>query len=340
MKKLLKGLIAIGLCASLAAVPMIVNADPAPLDAAGAEVENANKDATTITVKQTVPRVDYVSNVVYKQINTPNSHQSLVLNMLLPKLKDNAPAPVVMFVKGSGFTAMNLDGFMQQRMYLAEKGFAVIEAETRVVPQATFPAQTIDLKAAIRFVRAHAEEFNLDVKKIGVWGDSSGGWAATVAATSNGVKEFEEGENLDFSSDSAACVDFYGPTDLQTIGKGQGKDIEKGHDSASTTEAMLVNGTAFGTNPGGSINSDPEKAKKASPITYIDKKDPAFLIFHGTKDRVVNCEGSAILYQRLKETGHPVSFYLIKGADHGGAEFWTSQVLDIVEGFMKENCKS
>ena len=88
MKKLLKGLIAIGLCASLAAVPMIVNADPAPLDAAGAEVENANKDATTITVKQTVPRVDYVSNVVYKQINTPNSHQSLVLNMLLPKLKE------------------------------------------------------------------------------------------------------------------------------------------------------------------------------------------------------------------------------------------------------------
>ena len=167
MKKLLKGLIAIGICASLAAVPMIVNADPAPLDAAGAEVENANKDATTITVKQTVPRVDYVSNVVYKQINTPNSHQSLVLNMLLPKLKDNAPAPVVMFVKGSGFTAMNLDGFMQQRMYLAQKGFAVIEAETRVVPQATFPAQTIDLKAAIRFVRAHAEEFNLDVKKIG-----------------------------------------------------------------------------------------------------------------------------------------------------------------------------
>ena len=197
MKKLLKGLIAIGICASLAAVPMIVNADPAPLDAAGAEVENANKDATTITVKQTVPRVDYVSNVVYKQINTPNSHQSLVLNMLLPKLKDNAPAPVVMFVKGSGFTAMNLDGFMQQRMYLAEKGFAVIEAETRVVPQATFPAQTIDLKAAIRFVRAHAEEFNLDVKKIGVWGDSSGGWAATVAATSNGVKDFEEGENLE-----------------------------------------------------------------------------------------------------------------------------------------------
>ena len=154
MKKVVKGLVALGLCVAMAAVPMVAHADPAPLDAAGAEVENANKDAVTITVKQTVPRVDYVSNVVYKQINTPNSHQSLVLNLLLPKLKDDAPAPVVMFVKGSGFTAMNLDGFMQQRMYLAQKGFAVIEVETRVVPQATFPAQTIDLKAAIRVLSA------------------------------------------------------------------------------------------------------------------------------------------------------------------------------------------
>ena len=339
MKKVVKGLVALGLCVAMAAVPMVAHADPAPLDAAGAEVENANKDAVTITVKQTVPRVDYVSNVVYKQINTPNSHQSLVLNLLLPKLKDDAPAPVVMFVKGSGFTAMNLDGFMQQRMYLAQKGFAVIEVETRVVPQATFPAQTIDLKAAIRFVRAHAKEFNLNVDKIGVWGDSSGGWAATVAATSNGVKDFEEGENLDFSSDIAACVDFYGPTDLQTIGKGQGKDIEKGHDSSSTTEAMLVNGTAFGTNPGGSINSDPEKAKKANPITYIDKKDPAFLIFHGTNDNLVSVYESQILYENLKKAGVPAKLVYVKDGTHGGVDFYQPEIMDMVADFFEEQLK-
>ena len=177
------------------------------------------------------------------------------------------------------------------------------------------------------------------MKKFGVWGDSSGGWAATVAATSNGVKEFEEGENLDFSSDIAACVDFYGPTDLQTIGKGQGKDIEKGHDSASTTEAMLVNGTAFGTNPGGSINSDPEKAKKASPITYIDKKDPAFLIFHGTDDNLVSVYESQILYENLKKAGVPAKLVYVKGGTHGGIDFYQPEVMDMVADFFKEQLK-
>ncbi len=63
-------------------------------------------------------------------------------------------------------------------------------------------------------------------------------------------------------------------------------------------------------------------------------------MFHGTKDMVVNCEGSAILYRRLKETGHPADFYLIKGANHGGAEFWTDRVLDIVDAFCRQCFRS
>lgn len=335
-KKVLRNLVALGVCAALSSAPLVANAAPAALDAAGEAVAQANADAVNISISKTVPRVDYVSNVVYKQINSASSHQSLVLNMLLPKLENNASAPVVMFVKGSGFTAMNLDGFMQQRLYLAQKGFAVIEVETRVVPQATFPSQIVDVKAAIRYVRAHAKEFNLNVNKIGIWGDSSGGWAATLTATSNGVKEFEEGDNLNYSSNVAACVDFYGPTDLQTIGKGQGEDVEASHDSASTTEAMLVNGTAFGTNPGGSINSDPAKAQKANPITYIDKKDPAFLIFHGTNDNLVSVYESQILYENLKKAGVPAQLVYVQDGTHGGAEFYQPEIMDMVANFFTE----
>jgi len=333
-KKLFRSFLALAICVALVAVPMIANAADADL---AAEVAVAEADAEHVTIETAVPRVDYISGTVYKQINTPNNNTALHLEMLIPKLPDNAPAPVVMFVKGSGFTMMDLDGFMQQRMYLAEHGFAVIEVETRVVPQATFPAQLIDIKAAIRFVRAHAAEFNLKTDKIGIWGDSSGGWAASLTATTNGVEEFEQGENLEFSSDIAACVDFYGPTDLQTIGKGQGPEIEAGHDSASTTEAMLINGTAFGTNPGGSINSNPEKAQKANPITYIDENDPPFLIFHGTNDVLVSIYESQILYQGLKEAGVPARFVVVEDGTHGGLHFYQPGVMDMVVEFFQEN---
>jgi acetyl esterase/lipase len=326
-KKFMRGVLAVSLFATMALAP-------AAMATEAVDTSVADKDAKTITVEKAVPRVDYVSNVVYKQVSTPNSNKSLVLDMLLPKLADDAKAPVVMFVKGSGFTAMNLDGFMEQRMYLATKGYAVIEVETQVVPQVVFPQAVKDIKEGIRYVRAHADEFNLDTEKIAIWGDSSGGYMATMVAVTNGVKDFEEGANLDQSSDVACCVDFYGPTDLTTIGEGLGEDVEKSHDSAATTEAMLVNGTAFGDNPGGSINSDPEKAAAANPLTYIDEKDPAFQIFHGTADVLVSPYESKILYQALKDKGVSAELNIVTDATHGGVDFYQPQVLDMVVDFL------
>ena len=88
---------------------------------------------------------------------------------------------------------------------------------------------------------------------------------------------------------------------------------------------------------GRNLLEEPELARQLSVECNIDESTDLVpvLIFHGTKDRTVNCTGSAILYKRLKETGHNVAFYVIKGADHGGPEFWTEQVIDIVEEFMK-----
>ena len=89
---------------------------------------------------------------------------------------------------------------------------------------------------------------------------------------------------------------------------------------------------------GANLLEHPEWARALSVECNIDEATqlPPTLIFHGTKDRTVNCTGSVVLYNRLKETGHPVEFYLIKGADHGGAEFWTDTVLDIEEKFIRK----
>ena len=67
-----------------------------------------------------------------------------------------------------------------------------------------------------------------------------------------------------------------------------------------------------------------------------DTRIPPVLIFHGTKDRTVNPAQSGDLYAKLKNTGHEAYFYLIKGADHGRAEFWTPAVIDKADAFMKK----
>ena len=126
------------------------------------ETKVADADAKTIKIKNEKYRVDYVGDVIYKQVFTPGSNVKLKMDMLIPRLEDNKPAPVVVFVKGGGFTSMNLDGFMQQRMAVAEAGYAVVSVEHRQVPAATFPASIIDVKEAIRFLRAHAKEYNLN----------------------------------------------------------------------------------------------------------------------------------------------------------------------------------
>ena len=301
------------------------------------ETPVATEDAQVLQCGDSVNKVDFVSDVVYTNVYKGGKNNPLKMDLLLPASEE--PAPVLVFIKGSGFTKQYMDGWLQPRLRLAEAGYAVVSVEYRTVPIATFPAPILDTKTAIRYLRAHAEMYNIDPDRIGIWGDSSGGWVATMVGASNGVEEFDQGENLEFSSDIAACVDFYGPTDLQTIGKGQGEAIEAGHDSASTTEAILVNGTAFGPNPGGSINSDPEKAKKASPITYIDKKDPAFLIFHGTDDNLVSVYESQILYENLKKAGVPAKLVYVKGGTHGGIDFYQPEVMDMVADFFKEQLK-
>ena len=72
---------------------------------------------------------------------------------------------------------------------LLESGFAVIAINHRSSFDAAYPAQINDVKAAIRFVRANADKYKIDASFIGITGFSSGGHLASLAGTSNAVKE-------------------------------------------------------------------------------------------------------------------------------------------------------
>lgn len=135
------------------------------------------------------------------------------------------------------------------RLALAQAGFVVAAAEYHVVPD-TFPAPVVDGKAAMRYLRAHAAEYGIDPQRIGVLGDSAGGYLAQMLGTTNGEKAFDKGEYLDQNSDVQAVVTLYGFSNLLNIGASFPENIQDVHRSPASIEALLVNGAAFRDFPG------------------------------------------------------------------------------------------
>ena len=149
-----------------------------------------------------------------------------------------AKKPAIIYFPGGGFTSADHEKFTEMRYALARAGFVVAAAEYRVVPN-KFPALVEDGKAAVRYLRAHAEEYGIDPARIGVIGDSAGGYLVQMLGTTSGEKGWDKGDFLEASSDVQAVVSLYGISDLRSIGEGLGKAIEDVHLSPAVTEVSL-----------------------------------------------------------------------------------------------------
>ena len=220
------------------------------------------------------------------------------------------------------------------RMALAKAGFVVAAAEYRTVPD-KFPALVIDGKAAVRFLRAHATQFGIDPTRIGVLGDSAGGYLSQMVGTTNGEKEFDQGDYLDQSSDVQAAVTIYGISNLLNIGEGYSDAIQQVHASPAVTEALLVHGPAFADFAGASILSDPEKAMKASPLGHVKEHMPPFLIMHGSNDKLVSPVQSEQLFKALTEKGNQATYVTVEGAGHGDLYWFQQPVIERVVSWFQ-----
>ncbi len=228
--------------------------------------------------------------------------------------------------------------FVEMRMALAEAGFVVAAAEYRTIPD-TFPAPVIDAKAAVRYLRQHAHDYGIDPSRIGVFGDSAGGWLAQMLGTTNGDKSFDHGDFLSQSADVQAVATLYGISDLRNIGDGFPDHRQKVHQSPAVAESLLINGVAFKNFAGASISSVPEKAINASPIGRLKGCKPPFLIMHGSKDTLVSPKQSATLYKALLESGNKTDYVLIEGAKHGDDHWYQPVVINrVVDWFSGHLC--
>ena len=228
-------------------------------------------------------------------------HERQKLDLYLPA--EGANRPVIVWVHGGAW-----QGGSKERcpaLPFLRQGYAVASVNYRLSQHALFPAQLEDCKAALRWLRAHAKQYQLDPDRFGVWGASAGGHLVALLGTTGGVKEFDRGDNLEFSSRVQAVCDFFGPTDLTQMSK---FPSQMDHDAPTSPESRLL---------GGPVQDNKDKAARANPITYVSKDAPPFLIMHGDNDQLVPLNQSELLHAALTKVGAEVTFQVIKGAGHG-----------------------
>ena len=284
-----------------------------------------------IDVEEETPEILGQTETYAKYTTWPQA--DLKMSIFRPNTKEKTPA--VIFVPGGWWIVAPKDAGNQLLWKLAEEGFAVAGIEYRTIVQANYVDIVGDVKAAVRYLRAHADELNIDENKIAIMGASAGGWLATMVGVTDGVEKFDFGENLNQSSKVQAVIDIFGPSDLTKIGADYSAEIQSRYTSGSGAVSLLANGmSVFKNNKGGSILDTPETAKATNPINYINEKTPPFLIFHGNKDTTVSPSQSKILYDALIKNNIAADYYVISGGEHYLKYFYQPKTFNIIVNFL------
>lgn len=219
---------------------------------------------------------------------------------------------------------------------LAEAGFAVASIEYRPIAEANYKEIIGDVKAAVRFLRAHADEWKIDRDRIAVMGASAGAYLSVMTGVTGGVEKFDFGENLDQDSSVQAVVDFFGPTDLTEIAADYPEGKQRIYASPGSPASFLVNGAAvYKGNRGGSILDTLETARDANPLSYIGDNTPPFLIMHGNADTTISPSQSKLLYEALQEKGVYAEYYIVDGGEHRFKYVYQPKAFQIIVNFLK-----
>ena len=277
--------------------------------------------------------VMYVPNVEYECVDGT----SRVLQILIPTSRNakaprqDRPAsrtyPCIVYVQGSAWMTQNVYANLPCIARLAALGYVVAIVQYRESSIAAFPAPVQDARNAIRFMRTHAAEYAVDPTRMAVMGDSSGGHTAVYAGI---MHDDDTPANLfpGTSAEMSCIVNLYGSTDLDFE---DSNPSTPNHNMPDSPEGMEMGGINLNRNQKArellTVRRNISEATQIAPV----------LTFHGTKDRTVNTRCSVLLHQRLQETDHDSTLYLLRGADHGGPEFWSPQVLDIVDEFLQKH---
>ena len=247
------------------------------------------------------------------------------LKLDLYSSESGAPAGLIIWVHGGAWRGGSRNDVDLKKM--TGRGWAVASVDYRLSTTAQFPAQIFDIKAAIRFLRAHANEYGYPSDRFVIAGSSAGGHLAALVGVTNGEAKLEgnEGEFTKESSSVQAIVDLYGASNLTTIL------------AQSTPHGLAMRKPALDLLLGGQPDAKPDLARLASPVFHVDPSDPPLLLMHGDEDPQMPINQSQEFQAAYEKAGLRVEFKVLHGSGHGGKAFTDDSRLAAIDAFLR-NC--
>lgn len=269
--------------------------------------------------------IDLKTHIVFSTANG----EELSLQLLKPMWSSGGSGfPLVVFIQGSSWTKPNQFWQLPQLSLLARRGYVIASVTHRSCWDIPAPAFLKDVKTALRFLRAHAEKYDIDPERVCAFGTSSGGNTALMLGLTADDPAFETDEWDGYSTAVSCVVDCFGPADLI-------KMIDDQYGAMPKNEENLL--YALG---GASPDAYQQTLRAISPIEYVKENLslPPFLILHGDADSVVLFEDSEALHDKLNALGYRADLVRVTDAPHEGS-FWSMELLEIIFDFIEKNLK-
>lgn len=298
----------------------------------------------TIDPGRTHRTLNVVDNIVFSRVQDKNGN-SVALKMCLLGQSGNAEMrdaagiddepitalrPAVLWLNGSAWHCSEKNRMLGELTYLANAGYLVAIAEYRGSEQAPFPAQLLDVKTAVRFLRYHAEKYRIDPQHIAVMGRSAGGHLAAWMAMD--TPEYSgKGAWSQYSDEVALAIDLFGPVDIPACTR-RNMARMKLPNARFRTLSQIPEGQLLGYRDDMTWEQLEQLGRKGSPIYRISEKTKPIVIVHGDADGVVPLEISQSFYDRLRAAGleNQTDFFIVHNGGHGTREFFQPQTQQVI----------
>lgn len=264
----------------------------------------------TVTVEQIMQQlpegVTFIPDIAYREGN-----EAWKLDLAMPTERGETPRPALVFIHGGGWRGgdKRRGGFLRPTISYADKGYVCVTVNYRMLNEAPITACVEDVKNAVRWLRAHAEEYNIDPERIGASGNSAGAHLAVmlgVCPPSAGLEG--DGPYQEYSSMVQAVVASATPTDFLSVMS----DRQRNRSNAQAARPPRKNELR--------LESEEVRAK-TSPVTYASADAPPILLVHAISDRTVGVYHSDKLVRALREAGAKNVSYILLGDESGHGAF-------------------